>query len=157
MPQRLELAAEHLVIVDLAIVGDPNAAIAVGHGLGAPFEIDHLEASMPEGDSGLLVIALGIRAAMGERLGHCADDVRVDRRCGFRAGRCGYDSCDSAHSLQPGGGKGSRLFVRGVFARPVADVEHPRHAPVLVALPDHCHRVGIVDSNAFVAEREVKI
>ena len=44
----LELFAELGLVVELAVVGDPDRAVLVGHGLGAAGQVDDRQPAMPE-------------------------------------------------------------------------------------------------------------
>jgi hypothetical protein len=50
----LELASQFDVVVDLSIEDDPDSSVLVGHRLGAAFEIDDAEPTVPQHDVGRL-------------------------------------------------------------------------------------------------------
>src|SRR5262249_16692527 len=68
--------AQFGVVVDLAVEGDPDRIVFVGHGLAAPAQIDYGQSSMPKPDRTVYQDTGVVRAAMGERIPH-RDEPRL--------------------------------------------------------------------------------
>ena len=93
MPALLELRSQRTEVVDLAVVGDPQALILVRHGhVAARREIDDGQSAGAEPDSALEVQSSIVRSAVGER---SAQRLDVGARR-IRAGELD-DSADAAH------------------------------------------------------------
>ena len=92
---RRKLAGEFGIVVDFAVVGDPNAAVFVGHGLMAGGrEIDDREAPVTEDHAGVLEQAAIVGTAM--RFGRCHTlDGAALRRADISGGA--KEACDAAH------------------------------------------------------------
>ncbi len=80
------------MIEDLAVIGDPERAILVGHGLVAAGDIDEAEAAVAQRGEGIAVVAGAVGAAMADAVRH-AGEHRVRRV----AGGAGDESCDATH------------------------------------------------------------
>ena len=79
-----ELLSQLAVVVDLAVVRDPVAPVAVLHGLRAAFRrVDDRQPPMSQGRMRPAAAraegarALAVRPAVGERLGHRTDELVV--------------------------------------------------------------------------------
>ena len=72
----LEFLAQRLKVVDLAVEGQPAAARVAGHGLLTAGEIDDRETSVAETDTRFEVITGFVWAAVGQRIGHAAQQAR---------------------------------------------------------------------------------
>ena len=70
------------VIEDLAVIGDPEGAVFVGHGLVAAGDIDDAEAAVAQGGEGIAVVAGAVRAAMADRCRSCGRPPSPARRWG---------------------------------------------------------------------------
>ena len=83
--QRLELGAELLEVVDLAVERDGHGAVGVLHGLAGAFEVDDGQAAKSHRDVVVHEEALVIGPAVGDAIGHILDDrlvrfpVEIDR------------------------------------------------------------------------------
>ena len=77
MTQRLQTVAQFPVIVDLPVEDNGETAVRRRHRLGAAGKVDDREATVPEVDSPVVEISLGIGPAVGERPGHPAEDFRA--------------------------------------------------------------------------------
>jgi len=84
------------VIEELAVIGDPERAILVGHGLVAAGDIDDAEAAVAQRGEGIAVVAGAVGAAMADDVRH-AGEQRVRRG----AGGAGDESCDATHMGMP--------------------------------------------------------
>jgi len=95
-----ELGTNVGVVKYFAVVGDPDCVVLVGHGLAASGEVDDAEAAVAEGDFSTNIMAGAVRAAVGDDIGHPADEALV----GW--GAVGVQkSGDATHALvQPYGG-----------------------------------------------------
>ncbi len=82
MASLVQVAANVLEVVQLAVEDRDDVTGLVQHGLVAGLEIDDLEAAMAEDATPERGDAAGVGAAMDERLGHAGDDVRVGRSGG---------------------------------------------------------------------------
>ena len=80
------------VIEDFAVIGDPQCAVFVGHGLVAPDDIDDAEAAVAQGGEGIAVVAGAVGAAMTEDVRHASE-----QRVGRGGGGASYESCDTTH------------------------------------------------------------
>src|SRR5947199_9695163 len=78
MPMRLEGRTELAIVVDLAVAHDPHGAGLVLERLRAALHVDDGEPAMPERDLPVGPPPLTVRAAVGERGGHPADESGVD-------------------------------------------------------------------------------
>ena len=92
----LELGAQRLVVVDLAVVGDPDRAVLVGHGLVAGGrQVDDRQPAMAQRDPlsgiGPRAVVVGAAMALGRR--HVTGDRLAD---GKRVGEA-EDSADPTH------------------------------------------------------------
>ncbi len=99
---RLEHSPQFDVIEDLAIVGDADRAVRIGHGLGGiGRQVDDGQAAMSEPRAGTHMDALAIGAAMGNRPAHAPQQRRgLLRRQG--AAIAGYAAHRSRHPLKTG-------------------------------------------------------
>jgi hypothetical protein len=101
MPKRCEFVAQGAEIVDLAVAEERHRAVLAEHRLIAAGEIDDGKPAEPETDAGFDVEALAVRAAMGDRVGHAAQEVPRNRRepRPTLSLRVAEDPCQTAHSL----------------------------------------------------------
>ena len=107
----LQLAAQLAEVIKLAVVGDPDAAVFVAHGLGAGLQVDDRQAPMTEGDGMLAMQAFPVRPAMAKPRHHRLDRARRRRRrklenaanpahgCNSASADC--DRCRRAHEITP--------------------------------------------------------
>ncbi len=77
VPRRLKLGAQLAVVVDLAVVDEPDSLVFVGEGLMAPGAIDDAQAAVPEAYRLSLERSSVVRSAMDERGGHAAEELTV--------------------------------------------------------------------------------
>ena len=82
----LELAAQLLVVVDLAVLDDGDRAVLVRERLVARLEVDDREPARGEADVAVDERAVGVGAAVDERRAHLVQTARV-----------ADDPADSAH------------------------------------------------------------
>ena len=86
----LQFLAQFRVIVDAAVEDDGETELRVGHGLGRVLgQIDDLETAVPEGGGPPCDDTGTIRAAWGQRPGHCCDGGCV-RRPAIKSDFSGY-------------------------------------------------------------------
>ncbi len=124
--ERFQLGADLGEIVDLAVEGDDVAAVLRRHRLRAAGHVDDGEAAVAEADAGGRPHPLPIRAAMGLRVRHRADALRIDRLGGVDV----EDAGDAAHiSLPPCDRRGDRAGrARGGRRRSPGGRWHPAPA-----------------------------
>src|SRR5881396_2603272 len=67
---RLEARAQRGVVVDLAVVDDPDGLVLVGHGLVTARHVDDRQPAMAESDRPVEQQALAVRPAMAEHVAH---------------------------------------------------------------------------------------
>ena len=79
MPLRDQLGAQLDVVVDLAVQRRPDGAVLVGDRLVAGLEVDDAQPARADPHARLDVEAVGVGAAVCERVGHRVDGGRVDR------------------------------------------------------------------------------
>src|SRR5205823_8337488 len=96
MATRLEGRTELAIVVDLAVAHDPHGACLVLERLRAALHVDDGEPAMPERDLPVGPPPLTVRAAVGERGGHPADESGVDG-----VGADADQPCDCAHRTVP--------------------------------------------------------
>ena len=77
-PLALQLGAQFLVVKDLAVEGDRDAAVFGMHRLIARGEVDDGELTMPKREAGGGVEALTVGAAMGNGRRRAANEIRVE-------------------------------------------------------------------------------
>ncbi len=88
----LQLRPQVGMVEDLAVVGDPQRAVLVGHRLGAGSEVDDAQATVSESYSVIFVETISVRPAVGNDVSHPADRSR------FRAASVRhYRSRDATH------------------------------------------------------------
>ena len=75
-----ELVLELAVVVDLAVLDDDDGAVLVRDRLVAAGQVDDREPARRDADALLRVHALGVGAAMDERLRHRTQPVDIERR-----------------------------------------------------------------------------
>ena len=92
MTRAHELVRELLVVVDLAVLHDDDAPVLVRDRLVAGVEVDDREPPRRQPDGAVDERAVGVRAAMHERLAHRREPLGI--RCA--AGR--RDTADAAHA-----------------------------------------------------------
>ena len=93
--QRLQLGAQLLEVVDLAVECDGDGAARVLHGLARALEVDDAQAAKAHGDAVVHEKALVVGPAMGDAVGHVLDD----RPVGVGAVINGGESHESAHAI----------------------------------------------------------
>ena len=96
-PSRVELGNQLLVVVDLAVVDDADAAVLVVQRLLTGREIDDRQPLVAEPDAGLDVHALFVGAAMMLRVVHAREHVAADLAPPAAIEDAGY----SAHGFIP--------------------------------------------------------
>ena len=74
---RLELGAQLLEVVDLAVERDGHGAVGVLHGLAGAFEVDDRQAAKAHRDVVVHEEALVVGPAVGDAVGHVLDDGLV--------------------------------------------------------------------------------
>ena len=94
-----ELAADVLVVVELAVLDGPDGGVLVADRLVAAFHVDDAEPPDAERDSGLEVRAAVVRPAVRHGIGHPIEHVRLDHEARFAPDL--NDSTDPAHDPQP--------------------------------------------------------
>jgi hypothetical protein len=73
-----QFLADGLEVVDLAVEDDLDVAVLVGHGLAAVFgEVDDAQSAVAEGDMVVAVVAVLIRAAVPDGIGHFRDQLLI--------------------------------------------------------------------------------
>ena len=87
-----ELVSQLGLVVELAVVGDPDRAVFVGHRLGAAGHVDDRQPAMPERSRSLTIKTVAIGPAMGEGCRHPLDDRAIGRLAGPI-----HESGDAAH------------------------------------------------------------
>ena len=92
----LERHAELAIVVDLSVAHDPHGARLVLERLRAALHVDDGEPAMPERGLPVGPPPLTVRAAVGERGGHPADESGVDG-----VGADADQPCDCAHRTVP--------------------------------------------------------
>src|SRR5690606_32218496 len=75
----LELGADGLEVVDLAVEDDADGAVVAVHRLVAGREVDDGEPAVPEADARAEMKAVAVGAAMGEDVVHPPHQPAVDR------------------------------------------------------------------------------
>ena len=95
MSRSLELAAQELMVVELAVLNRPHLAALVREGLVPALDVDDAEPAYAEGDSSIDVGSTVVRAAMSHDVGHPIERGRLDYRPRLPADL--DDSADSAH------------------------------------------------------------
>jgi hypothetical protein len=80
---RLQLGAERLEVIDLAVEDDGQPPVLRPHRLGPAGQVDDRQPPMAERHARLQVRAFAVRTAMGDRVGHLAKQGRVERRQSF--------------------------------------------------------------------------
>ena len=93
----LELGAQLAVVVDLAVVDEPDGLVLVGDGLVAAGAVDDAQAAVAEADGGRLEGAGVVGAAVHEGRGHAPEKLPV--------GRAG-ETEDAAHARGLSWGRG---------------------------------------------------
>src|SRR5438270_7471137 len=78
MPFGDQLISESDVIVDFAIVGNPNRAILVAQRLMSQRDVNDAQASVPEGDMTIDIKTAVIRTSMDQGLIHRVDPSGID-------------------------------------------------------------------------------
>ena len=89
-----ELFPQLELVVELAVVGDPDRAILVGHRLSAAGHVDDRQPAMPERSRSLAVKTVAVRPAMRQCGRHPLDDRAIGRLTGAI-----HESGDSAHEI----------------------------------------------------------
>ncbi len=76
----LELAAQLGVVVDLAVEGDPDRAVLVGHGLAAlRAEVDDRQPGLAQADRTVRPDAAAVRPAVAQGAVHAGDQGGIGR------------------------------------------------------------------------------
>ena len=70
MPGGFQLFAQGLEVVNFAVEHDDEAAVLVEHRLAAALQVDDGQAAVAERDAVVDKIALAVRAAVGDEVGH---------------------------------------------------------------------------------------
>ena len=96
VPSRQQTGSYLEFIVELAVIGDPDRAVLIGHRLGASFEIDDGEATMPKRHGTVAVEAIAVRASMCQLGRHPDQEVKVGGKA-FAI----HETGDPAHVAQP--------------------------------------------------------
>ena len=91
--ERGELGDQLLVVVDLAVEDDRDAAVLVEQRLLAGGDVDDRKPAVAEPDARLEVQPAAVRAAMVLRLVHAVEQVARDLAAAARV----EDACESAH------------------------------------------------------------
>jgi hypothetical protein len=73
----LEFGVQLAIIVDLAVVDQPDALVLIGEGLVTAFAVDDAQAPMAEADGGTLERAGVVGTAVDEGGGHAAEKLAV--------------------------------------------------------------------------------
>jgi hypothetical protein len=79
VPEASQFGCQLFEVIDLAIVDHCDAVIFVEQRLMSTREIDDRQASMAKPDAFPNVVAIAIRAAMAEAIGHGDQEIPVDR------------------------------------------------------------------------------
>ena len=77
MPFGLELRPDLQLVVQLAVVRDPDRAVLVGHRLGAAGDVDDRQPAMPQGHRTGAVESIAVGPAMRQRGRHPLDDRAI--------------------------------------------------------------------------------
>ena len=94
MPLRLEAGPQRGVVVDLAVEGDPHAAVLVGHRLLAGrADVDDGQAAMREADGAVDEQTGAVGTAMGQHIAHPAKAIDVNGLTRIEMN----DACEAAH------------------------------------------------------------
>ncbi len=129
MTRRFERRTHVAVVVDLAVVDDPDRCILVAERLLSRRQIDDAQPPMAEGRACIDVAAPRVRAAMGQHRLHAGQPGRI--AVGQPVG-CD-DSSDTAHRTRnlrtPG------MIHRRLFRRAVGVIE-PHHRPAFEQRPE---------------------
>jgi hypothetical protein len=95
MMLRLELFPECGIVIELAVVTNPNRAVFVGHGLGTANDVDDRQPARPESSRAIAVKPIAVRPPVRERGRHTLHDSAIS----FQAGTV-HESSDTAHLVQ---------------------------------------------------------
>ena len=92
-----ELLAKLLIVIDLAVEGDDDAAILVFHRLAAALKVDDGQTTETHGDVIVHEVALVVGTAMNDAVGHVLDNGLIGWRVVIYSGKAD----ESAHMPYP--------------------------------------------------------
>src|ERR1044071_5898813 len=97
MAARSQVTAQFVVVVNLAVVNDPDAAVFVADGLVPGFDVDDAEAAHRQADTLAHVEAIVVRAAVDNLAIHVFERRAINRLLRIET----EDAADSTHMNGP--------------------------------------------------------
>ena len=111
MPLALELLAQFHVVVDLAVLADPDAAILVGQRLATGVQVDDRQSGRADDGPAVPRVVQVVRPTMKQARQHACDEIGVIRTDAIACGQAsdaahqGVASAGVAPMLSPAGGR----------------------------------------------------